>query len=145
MFKLLTYEAFVPKNIQKRALDLEIKNAKEKAEFEKFSKVFQKNVDILQHLQVEDIREQIFINLFQNVKIIVNNNDFNLTVKLKKERIKNQGLSNIIQYDYKHDIIYLNIDIFENLYSIKDNLEHYISKYFKISDFSLASIFLNYI
>ena len=59
----------MPKNIDKRAEDLKIIQAKDLKEYEKFVKEFQQNLDLMKDKTSDDPKEQLFIDLIQGCDI----------------------------------------------------------------------------
>lgn len=65
----MTFETFVPKNIEKHQADLDKINAEKPAKFQAFVKEFTANLKTLQGKHVADTKEQVFIDLMQNLVI----------------------------------------------------------------------------
>ena len=100
MKRLLTFEAFVPKNIDKRSEDLKRMQAKELIDYEVFIKEFSKNLSLIQGKTSVDEKEQLFINLIKDcdIKLYQQNNPFSIFL-LKDDAY-------MFQYDWKNDILW---------------------------------------
>lgn len=69
-------ETFIPKNIEKRQVDFDRKQAEKPAKFQEFVKEFRTNLQSLQGLQVADDREQHFIDLMQGLVVVLDPQKF---------------------------------------------------------------------
>ena len=100
MKRLLTFEAFVPKNLDKRSEDLKKMQAKELQElqeYENFVMEFSKNLAILKGKTSKDEVQQIFIDLFKGCDIKIDHIEYPFMLFLFKDG------KYMFQYDWKND------------------------------------------
>lgn len=99
---------FIPKNIEKRAKDLAIMQAKELAEFEIFSTEFQKNLAFIKdndkYKKYEDIKEQFFIDLMKNCLIKTDQDKYPFLIFLFKDG------DYMFQYNWKNGIFWCSLN-----------------------------------
>ena len=118
MKRLLTFEAFVPKNIDKRAEDLKKMQAKDLKEYEEFVKEFSKNLSLIQGKTSVDEKEQLFIYLIKDCKIKLDqqNNPFIIFMFKDDEYM--------FEYDWKNDALWCSYDRVWSFFIDKFNMSY---------------------
>ncbi len=97
MKRLLT---FVPKNLEKRAKDLEIIKAKELADYDNFMTSFQKNLTAMKGVISNDPKEQLFIDLMEDCHIKADQDKHPFYIIISK------GTEYVFQYNWKNGYFY---------------------------------------
>jgi hypothetical protein len=134
MKKILTFENFVPKNIEKRAKDLEIIQAKELKEYEAFVKDFEHNLELMKDKKSDDPQEQLFIDLIKDCSIKTDQEKYPFQILLFKDD------KWMFKYKWKIDEFLCQYDrvwkFFKSKFNIsyqnwKDFIKDMLEKYFK--------------
>lgn len=131
MYKLLTYESFVPKNLEKREKDLAAKIAKEILAFQPMIDDFHVSLGDLQGLEVKDPLEQLFVDQFKYLKILTDQRAFPWTIFLSlDERI-------LFAYYFQDNSFRVYYNIFNEFRKIiknkgDDAIVNYMFKYFNL-------------
>ena len=134
MKSILNFEAFVPKNIDKRSEDLKKIQAKELQDYENFVKEFSKNLSLIQSKKSVDEKEQLFIDFIQDCVIKLDQNEYPFSIFMfKKDKY-------MFEYDWKNDTLWCSYDrvwsLFESKYkmsyqSLQQFIADQIETYFK--------------
>lgn len=126
MFRLLTFEKFIPKNIEGRAELLKNITNKKKLEFQKFTENFKLNLYKLKNNHSNDLKEEKILNIFRKIEY-VECYDFYIFTREKYNKW-------LFQYDLESNEIILRDfeEIFEDFDTNKD-----------LTDF-ISNIFLKY-
>lgn len=116
MKRLLTYESFVPKNIEKREKELELKNAKELADYNTFLINFKDNFEAIKDKKSNDPMEQSFIDLIKDCEIKLDQKVYSFQIFLMKDN------KYMCEYDWKYDKFLYSYDniwsVFESRFNI---------------------------
>ena len=104
MKRLLTFEAFVPKNIDKRAEDLKKIQAKELQDYEDFIKKFSKDLSLIKNIKSEDPKEQLFIDLIQDCDIRLDQTEYTFRIFMFKDD------QYMFEYDWKNSFLWCSYD-----------------------------------
>ena len=124
MKRLLTFEAFIPKNINKRVEDLKRIQAKELKEYEEFVKEFQKNLDLMKDKTSDDPKEQLFIDIIQDYVIKNDRVEYPFRIYL----FKNDEY--MFEYDWKNDTLWCSYDRVWSVFASKFNMSYETCKRF---------------
>lgn len=135
MLRLLTFESFIPKNIEKRTKDFEIKHAKDLKEFEAFIKEFRHNLSLMKDKKSEDHMEQLFIDLIKDCSIKLDQEKYPFQILLFQDDIW------MFEYNWKHYIFLYHSNKVWSVFKSKFNIDYQthnqfiknmIKKHFKI-------------
>ena len=106
------------KNIEKRAKDLEIIQAKELKEYEAFVKEFQHNLALLKDKTSNDPMEQLFIDLIKDTEIKLDQTAYPFSIFLL------QNNKWMFEYDWKNDKFWCHYDRIWSVFKSKFNIQH---------------------
>ena len=119
MKRILNFEAFVPKNIDKRAENLKRIQAKELQDYEEFVKEFKKNLDLMKDKTSDGPKEQLFIDLIQDCVIQTDQEKDPFRIFLFKDG------QYMFEYDYKTDYLWCSYDGVFAVFISKFNISYH--------------------
>jgi hypothetical protein len=124
MLRLLTFESFIPKNIEKRTKDFEIKHAKDLKEFEAFIKEFRHNLSLMKDKKSEDHMEQLFIDLIKDCSIKLDQEKYPFCIFLF------DGNKWMFEYDWKEKLLWFDYNCIWEIFESKFNIDYQEFKIF---------------
>ena len=118
MRKILTFEAFVPKNIDKRAEDLKKMQAKDLKEYDEFVKKLSKNLTAIQDKKSVDGKEQLFIDIIKNNIIKNDVKEYPFRIFLLKDD------KYMFEYDWKTEFLMCSYNRVWEVFESKFNMSY---------------------
>jgi hypothetical protein len=126
---------FIPKNIDKRAKDLEIIKAKELKDYEAFIKEFQHNLKLMKGKTSNDLdlinpQEQLFIDLIKDCQIKLDQTEYPFCIFLMKNESLFKDDKWMFKYKWKNDEFWCHYDLVWLVFESKFDMRYYIWKDF---------------